>query len=81
MPPVQARKSYTAAFKLEVIKYAEENSNRAAEREFGINEKKCPYAGANKDILHKTKKSQKAFRTKAPFWPELENELESFVLE
>jgi hypothetical protein len=34
-----------------------------------------------KDILHKTKKSQKAFRTKAPFWPELENELEIFVLQ
>ena len=42
MPPVQARKSYTAAFKLEVIKYAEENGNRAADREFGVNEKKRP---------------------------------------
>jgi transposase-like protein len=81
MPPVQARKSYTAAFKLEVIKYAEENSNRAAEREFGFNEKNVRRWRQQKDILHKTKKSQKAFRTKAPFWPELENELESFVLE
>ena len=57
MPPVQARKSYTAAFKLEVIKYAEENGNRAADREFGVNEKNVRRWRQQKDILHKTKKT------------------------
>lgn len=35
MPP---RKSYTAAFKLEAVKYAKENGNRAAALNYTINE-------------------------------------------
>lgn len=35
MPP---RKSYTAAFKLEFVKYAKENGNRAAALNYTINE-------------------------------------------
>jgi transposase-like protein len=33
------RASYDAAFKLKLIKYAEEHGNRAADREFGVSEK------------------------------------------
>ena len=40
MPPTQSRRSYTAAFKLEVAIYAEENGgNMAAQRKYGVNEK------------------------------------------
>ena len=37
MPPTK-RRSYTAAFKLQVILHAEEHGNRAAGRQFGIGE-------------------------------------------
>lgn len=37
MPP--KRKSCTADFKLQIIKFAAENSFRAAERKFGVSEK------------------------------------------
>jgi hypothetical protein len=37
MPPTQSRRSYTAAFKLEVAIYAEENGgNMAAQRKYGV---------------------------------------------
>jgi transposase-like protein len=36
MPP--KRKSYTAEFKLKVVKYAEENGNRSAGREYCVDE-------------------------------------------
>ena len=40
MPPTQSRRSYTAAFKLEVAIYAEENGgNMAAQRKYGVSEK------------------------------------------
>jgi hypothetical protein len=35
MPPVQERFSYSVAFKLQVVQYAKENGNMAAERHFG----------------------------------------------
>jgi transposase-like protein len=38
MPP-KRRASYTAEFKLKVIKYAEENGNRMAARDHQIDEK------------------------------------------
>ena len=38
-----SRKSYTAAFKLEVIQFAEEAGNRPAERKFGVAEKMVRY--------------------------------------
>ena len=40
MPPTQSRRSYTAAFKLEVAIYAEENGgNMVAQRKYGVSEK------------------------------------------
>ena len=40
MPPVK-RRSYTAGYKTEVLKYAEEHGNRAAGRHYNISEKLC----------------------------------------
>lgn len=81
MPPVATRRSYTAGFKVEVLEFAEENGNMAAQRKFGVNEKLVRDWRKQKDALKKTKKSQKAFRTHAPRWPELEDRMEAFVLE
>lgn len=37
--PKRQRNSYDSNFKLRVINFAEQHTNAAAEREFGINEK------------------------------------------
>lgn len=37
MPP--KRKSYSADYKLQVVKYAAKNGNRVADRKFGVSEK------------------------------------------
>lgn len=82
MPPAQSRRSYTAGFKLEVITYAEENGgNMAAQRKFGVSEKLVRDWRKQKDALHQTKKTTKAFRGRTAYWPDLENQLENFVME
>ena len=82
MPPTQSRRSFTAAFKLEVITFAEENGgNMSAQRKYGVSEKVIRGWRKQKDVLRMTKKSRKAFRSHAPSWPELENQLEEFVLQ
>lgn len=45
-----------------------------------MNEKLVQDWRKQKDALKKTKKSQKAFCTHAPHWPELEDRMETFVL-
>ena len=81
MPPAQSRRSYTAGFKLEVIIYAEENGgNMAAQRKFGVSEKLVRDWRKQKDALHQTKKITKAFRGHTAYWPDLENQLENFVM-
>ena len=82
MPPTQSRRSYTAAFKLEVAIYAEENGgNMVAQRKYGVSEKVIRGWRKQKETLRMTKKSRKAFRVHAPHWPALEDQLEEFVLE
>ena len=80
MPPA-TRRTYRADFKLEAIQYAEENGNRAAGREFIINESMIRKWRRQKDALRTTKKSRKAFRGDKPRWPELESQVEEWVLE
>ena len=75
MPP---RKSYTAAFKLEVIDHAKEYGNREAGRHYGINEKQVRDLKKT-DQLRITKKSKKNNR-----WlkeEDLAEKLETWVLE
>ncbi|KAK6178248.1 hypothetical protein SNE40_013056 [Patella caerulea] len=63
MPSVKTRKSYTAAFKLEVVNYAEENGgNMAAHRVYGVSEKCVRDWRKAKEVLRKTKKTKKANR-------------------
>jgi hypothetical protein len=53
--------SYTALYKLEVISFAEQFGNRAAQREFGILESNVCYWRKQKE-LENTKSDSRAFR-------------------
>ena len=70
MPP--KRKSYTAQFKLQIIKYAAENGNRATERKFGVSEKLVRDWRKAEETLIAMKKTKKANRGLKARWPELE---------
>lgn len=80
MAPTNNRKSYTAEYKLKIVAFAEENSNRKAEREFGISEKIIRDWRKAKDSLQLTKKQKKANRGHKPRWPKLEQEVCEWVL-
>ena len=81
MPATKRLKSYDAAFKLKVTAYAEEHGNRAAGREFCINESMVRRWRKQKDELKKTKKTKKAFRGAKARWPALEEKVELWVNE
>ncbi len=75
------RKSYDAGFKIKVVLFAKEHGNRAAMREFGVNESAIRGWRKQEDALKKTKKSRKAFRGDKARWPELEDRVEAWVNE
>ena len=78
MPPAKKRRtSYTAALKLEVVEYAKENGNCAAERKFGISEKLARDWRKKEDALRIIKKMKRALRGKKPRWGALEADLEA----
>ena len=79
MPPVK-RRSYTAGYKTEVLKYAEEHGNRAAGRHYNISEKLCRDWRKQKGKLQSMKKTKKADRGSKPWWAQLEDLLEDWVL-
>uniref|UniRef100_A0A3P8W7B6 HTH CENPB-type domain-containing protein n=2 Tax=Cynoglossus semilaevis TaxID=244447 RepID=A0A3P8W7B6_CYNSE len=75
------RKSYTAEFKLQLVKYAAENGNRATERRFGVSEKLVRDWRKTEACLIAMKKSKKANRGLKARWPELEQRLHRWVLD
>ena len=79
MPP--KRKSYTAQFKLQIIKYAAENGNRATERKFGVSEKLVRDWRKAEETLIAMKKTKKANRGLKARWPELEERVHRWVIE
>ncbi|KAK6186657.1 hypothetical protein SNE40_005943 [Patella caerulea] len=81
MPSAKKRNSYTAAFKLEVIRYAEENDgNMAAHRMYGVSEKCVRDWRKAKELLRRTKETKKANRGCKARWGDLEDKLEEYVL-
>ncbi|XP_050401088.2 uncharacterized protein LOC126817954 [Patella vulgata] len=81
MPSAKKRNSYTAAFKLEVVNYAEENDgNMAAHRMYGVSEKCVRDWRKAKEALRQTKKTKKANRGCKARWGDLEDKLEEYVL-
>ena len=77
----QKRISYTIPFKLEVVKYAKEHGNRAAERHFGPppTEKMIREWRKQEDQLQKTDKTKQCFRGHAAKWPQLEIDMKEWI--
>ncbi|KAG2459032.1 POGK protein, partial [Polypterus senegalus] len=77
----QKRCTYKVGFKLEVIKYAKEHGNRAAERHFGPppSEKMIREWQKQEDQLQKLDKSKQTLRGHAAKWPELEVDIKEWI--
>ncbi|XP_026095530.1 uncharacterized protein LOC113067371 isoform X4 [Carassius auratus] len=75
------RKSYSAEYKLQAVKYAAENGNRAAGRKFGVSEKLVRDWRKMEVTLTLMKKTKKANRGLKARWPELEKRVYRWVLE
>ena len=75
------RMSYDVAFKLKVISFAEEKSNCAAEREFGVSEKMVRDWRMKKEKLSKTPKTVKKMRLGLSPYDDMEKELHSWIVE
>ena len=77
----QKRISYKIPFKLEVVKYAKEHGNRAAERHFGPppTEKMIREWRKQEDQLQKTDKTKQCFRGHAAKWPQLEIDMKEWI--
>lgn len=72
-------KSYTAAFKLTVVAQAEKIGNRAAAREFSVDERCVRRWRNGKGGLESMPMTKKAQRGGTAAWPELETELEAWI--
>ena len=75
------RKSYSADYKLQIVKYAAENGNRAAERKFGVSEKLVRDWRKAEVTLTEMKKTKKANRGLKARLPQLEERVRAWVLE
>ena len=73
------RQSFTVREKLKVISYAEVHGNRAAGREFNMNETNVRQWRRLKDRLQKMPRSKMADRGSSAHFPELEAELLQWV--
>jgi len=73
------RSSYDASFKLQVVEFAEQSSNMAAERQFGVCEKQVREWRKQKSILQELPKTKRARRGKVASFPLLEEELRQWV--
>lgn len=70
------RLSYTVAFKLKAVDYAEQNGSRSASEQYDVNEKQVRDWRGKKAELESLSKSRRSQRVGAkPHWPELEEKL------
>lgn len=81
IPRKMNRKSYTVEEKLQIIAFAEENRNRLAARQFGVNESTVRCFRKQKDMLLKMRPDKKTNRRGSPHWPKIEDELKQYVIE
>ena len=75
------RQSYTVSDKLRIIQFAEQNGNRAAEREFGVSESNVRLWRKSKENLEKMPRLKRANRGKKAAWLELEIDLLAWITE
>jgi hypothetical protein len=75
-------RSYTSSFKLDVVSYAEEHGNRAAERQYGVNERRVREWRGQKERLKEEggkRKKLKGGGRKALLGEELEESLTVWI--
>ncbi len=77
----KSRKSYTAEKKLKIIEYAEIHGNRKAARVFSTDERNIRGWRKKKTVLKVMKQTKRAMRSRKEFWPELESELETWIID
>ncbi|GAA6106901.1 uncharacterized protein LOC109957941 [Tachysurus ichikawai] len=80
MAPVK-RHAYEAQFKLQAISYVVVNGNRAAAKEFNINESMVRKWRKQENELCQLKKTKQSFRRNKARWPQLEDQLEQWINE
>ncbi|CAI5770390.1 pogo transposable element with KRAB domain [Podarcis lilfordi] len=75
------RLAYKIPFKLEVVKYAKEHGNRAAERHFGPppTEKMIRQWRKQEDQMQKADKSKHTFRGHAAKWPQMDIAMKEWI--
>ena len=75
--------SYTASFKLKVTKYAKKYGNRVAERHSGPPpmESAIRLWRQQEETLLQMPRQKTAMRGKPPKWPEVEQEVKTWILE
>ena len=76
----RARQSFTFEYKLKVIARADEIGNRAAAREFEIDESMIRYWRKKKDVMTKLPKRQRTCRTGIAKFPAIERTLKEWII-
>ena len=74
------RHSYTIELKRKAVEYSETHGNRAAGREFNVDESMIRRWRKEKALMAKLPSKMKAMRSGKPHWPQLEKDLKEFVL-
>ena len=75
------RHSYEADFKLKDICHAVQHWNRAAVKEFNINESMVRKWRRREDDMSQVKKTKQSFRGNKARWPQLDDKIEQWVTE
>lgn len=75
----RSNNSYTAAFKLKVIFYAQEYGKRAAARKFKVHEKCVRNWCKQREELSATNGSRRAFRGKKSQYPSIETKIIDYI--
>ena len=81
MATTKKKRSFDAAFKLRVVEYAEQDTNRGAGRKFGVDEKRVREWRKQKDELQTlpTKKKRLSGGGRRAELPDLEEELAAWI--
>ena len=76
---VKVRVSYTAKFKLAVVRFSEEKGNREAGLNFNVNECSVREWRKGKNVLLKIPKHRRSMRYGKGLWPQLEKEVSGWI--
>ncbi|XP_061180799.1 serine-rich adhesin for platelets-like [Saccostrea echinata] len=75
------RRSFTSKFKLEVVAYAIQTNNMAAQRKYGVGEKLIRYWRKQRSNLENSKKNLRKLTPSRCAWPDLDALLKSWFFE